>query len=387
MAKRDYYEVLGISKNASDDEIKKAYRKLALKYHPDVNKEEGAAAKFAEVNEAYECLSDKNKRAQYDQFGHDGPRFNPGSSPFDGFGGFGDSPFFNGFSDIFGFSADGSARQAYSAKKPKPDFDKPEDGRDVQINMEVTFKDSVYGCIKEFDLNLTEECNACHGTGIVSNSSIVECDTCHGTGTMTVQKRNGFMVQISTTVCSSCGGLGWKVEHCKKCNGQKRVASKHHVKLSIPVGIKTGQKLRMPNEGECGVHGGKNGALYINIKVGNPPNNIMTVNNDIHIKLHINPILASLGGEMTIPSFDKNKPDIKLSIPKHVKNGQTLTIVGEGLKTKTATGNLVAELEIESLDNVSDEQRRLLDSLLSTIKDYNNPLTKNDLDTLKRFRE
>ena len=244
-SKRDYYEVLGVSKNATPEELKSAYRKLAMKLHPDRCKDPDAKDKFAEVNEAYEVLSDKDKRDKYDQFGFDGPQGfgggpGPGFDPFSFFkshfgrmGGFG-SMFGEDDDGPFGFG--GHAHQQHQ----DPDFDSPEDGRDIEINVKIPFKDMLHDTTREFDFQGDEPCSACGGRGIKQGSKPITCLKCSGSGRIIQTTRNGFMMSQTISACPECHGQGVKVDVCPSCSGAGRVAKKKHVSVNIPAGIEVG---------------------------------------------------------------------------------------------------------------------------------------------------
>ena len=254
MAKRDYYEVLGVSKTANDDEIKKAYRSLAKKYHPDVCKEPDAEAKFKEVQEAYEVLSDSTKRQQYDQFGHDGPM---GSGGFDGFnfgGGFG------GFEDIFSSFFGGGIRQISQNGQTR--------GRNLKTSITLTFEEAAFGVEKEITLNKYDTCKDCSGTGALSGKDIETCPQCHGRGRVIVEQ-NSFFGRVQTeTTCPRCNGKGKTIKNkCTTCHGEGRVKNISKFKVKIPSGVEDEQTLTVSGKGEAGLNGGLNGDLYININV------------------------------------------------------------------------------------------------------------------------
>ena len=244
--KRDYYEVLGVNKNASDDEIKHAYRKLAVQYHPDRCKDADAKDKFQEISEAYSILSDKDKRAQYDQFGFDGPQmhgaggFPHGFDPFDLFRAhFGGGNSFD--DDNEGFNPFGFGRMRRN-RQNTPDYDSPEDGSDLQMKLDLTFKESLSGCIKDIDVTLNEQCPECGGRGIENGSTPEKCTHCNGTGQIVHTQRNGFMMSQTISPCPYCHGQGISAKPCKKCHGEKRIAAKKHMSVKVPAGIDAGQR-------------------------------------------------------------------------------------------------------------------------------------------------
>ena len=253
MAKRDYYEVLGLQKGASQEEIKKAYRQLAKKYHPDINKEPGAEEKFKEINEAYDTLSDEQKKARYDQFGHEDPTqgFGGGQGFSGGFGGFG------GFDDIINSFFGGRARSSSSQTEPRQ-------GADVEKQMNITFEEAVYGCKKRVRLSVDEECMQCGGTGAYSKDDIKVCPKCKGQGRVLIRQQTIFGTSTVQTTCPDCNGKGKIVtKKCEACNGKGRVRRTKDVEITIPAGIQTGMTLRMEGYGESGYNGGPSGDLYI----------------------------------------------------------------------------------------------------------------------------
>ena len=374
--KRDYYEVLGVSKNATDQEIKSAYRKLAVRYHPDKQagksdaEKKEAEEKFKECSEAYEVLSDKSKRANYDQFGFDSQSgFSSGgmdmgdfmrrhASMFRGFGfGFGDDDDFS----PFGF---GGMRQAH---REAPDPNRPEDGRNIQTRIEIDFKQAINGMTKEFDINLSEPCSECNGTGVEKGSSVEQCSHCHGQGMLVQQQRTPFGVSITQSICPFCHGSGYSMKRCKKCNGERRIPTKKHIKLKIPAGIDTGARLRLKGMGECGVCGGADGNLYADIVVRKSD---LFERHDMNVVVHVpvSPVTATLGGKIEVPS---PYGYVKATVPAGIKSGHQLVVKGKGIKSDAVTGNLIAVLDIEGMTKLSDEQKELLEKLSKTMTDEN----------------
>ena len=277
--KRDYYEVLGVSKSATPDEIKKAYRKLAMKYHPDRNHEPGAEDKFKEINEAYEVLSDEKKRATYDQFGHAGMdgAFGQGGGFSQGFTDFGD------LGDIFGsffgggFGGGGSRRSS----------NQPRQGQDRYMQMRIDFMDSIFGKTETISLDVDETCKHCNGSGAESPSDVQTCPTCHGSGYVMSQQRTPFGVIQQQSVCPDCHGTGKKVTRaCSHCHGKGYEHRRVKLDIKIPAGIQSGQQIRIPGKGERGTNGGPNGDLYIEIMV-TPHPTFKREDNNIFIKVPI----------------------------------------------------------------------------------------------------
>ncbi len=302
MAKRDYYEVLGVSKSADENEIKKAYRKLAKKYHPDANPgDKEAEEKFKEVGEAYEVLSDSQKRAAYDQYGH--AAFEQGGMESGGgFGGFsggvdmGDifESFFGGFGDVFG---GGSSRRRNG----------PVNGSDIQVSLTLSFEEAVFGCSKEINITVTDNCDQCHGSGAKPGTNAETCSRCHGSGQESVMRQTAFGAMRSVTTCSACGGKGKIIkEKCPKCGGQGRLRVTKRVKVDVPKGINHGQSIRKAGLGEAGINGGQPGDLYIEIRVM-PHKQFVRSGNDILLDVNIDMIQAALGDNITIPTLEGNE--------------------------------------------------------------------------------
>ena len=302
--KRDYYEVLGVSKGASDDEIKKAYRKLAKKYHPDVNPgDQAAEAKFKEVNEAYSILSDKEKRARYDQFGHAGvdPNYGAGG-PGGGFGfdmgdiDLGDifgSFFGGGFGGFGGFGGSSSARR-----------NGPQKGESLRANLTITFEEAAFGCEKELNLNRSEECEACHGSGCEPGTTAETCPDCRGTGVVRVQQRTGGFAFSSTAACTRCRGTG-KIIHspCKACGGSGSVKKSKRVTVSIPAGIDDGQAVSLRGQGNAGKNGGPAGDLIVGVRV-KPSSQFRRDGTTVLYEQPVTFYQAVMGAELEIPTID-----------------------------------------------------------------------------------
>lgn len=326
MAKRDYYEVLGISKNATKDEIKKAYRLLAKKYHPDVNKEQDAEKKFKEVNEAYEVLSDDQKRQMYDQYGHQaleqGAHFDSGANPFSGFG-FGD---FGGIDlgDIFGsfFGGRSSGQRANYNTQPMR-------GRNINSRIRINFIDSVLGKTIEENLTKHEMCPSCKGSGAENPSDIVQCSECNGYGQINIQKRTPFGIVNSTQICKNCSGFGKIIKSkCKECKGNKTISKVVKTKITIPAGIKNNQEIIVEGFGEAGINGGRSGDLLIQVLVENHKYFVREQNN-IHIDFPVSFLDILNEAKVDIPTPYGNE-QIKLS--NDLKTGDVITIKEKGFK-------------------------------------------------------
>lgn len=368
-SKIDYYEVLGVKKDATDDELKKAYRKLAMQYHPDRCKDPDAKDKFSKINEAYEVLSDKEKRAAYDQFGHDGLNgmhgFSPGGfNPFDVFRAhFGENPFANNsmFSD-FGFSP---FRQHDNSNNYMHDIDAPEDGSDLQMPMTLSFDEALHGCIKDIEITLDKECPECNGRGVEKGSTPVKCSHCNGTGQEVTTQRNGFMVYQSISDCPYCHGQGMSASICKTCNGQKRLPAKKKISVKIPQGIADGQRVRIHGNGQCGIKGGKNGDMYIRMHV--LPSNIFRRNGtslDLTTKVQVDAILATLGGQIDVRTPWET---LKVDVPIETTNGTTSVLRGSGVHSKQGNGNLNVVFELIPFKNLTSEQKQKLKELRNSL--------------------
>ena len=339
-SKRDYYEVLGVNKNATDDELKKAYRKLAKKYHPDANPDnkQEAEAKFKEVNEAYETLSDAQKRRMYDQFGPDGPQgFNGAGGPFggqggyysyngSGFEGFGD---FGDLGDIFSsFFGGGFGKSSRRNNGPKK-------GADLNLHMEISFEEAFLGVEKEIVINRNEQCDVCKGTGAKPGTSVTKCTMCNGTGQVK-QVQNTILGQMQTTrTCSACHGTGEVIkEPCDNCRGKGTIRKQPRIKVKIPAGIDDGQTVVLRGEGEPGEKGGPKGDLYITI--GIKRHSIYTrKGNNVMCEVPITITQATLGADLEIPMVDGAKE--KYKIPDGTQTGTKFIIRNKGFKSVNST--------------------------------------------------
>lgn len=363
MAKRDYYEVLGLAKGASDQDIKKAYRKMAKKYHPDVNSDEGAEDKFKEVNEAYEVLSDSQKKATYDQFGHAG--LDGQGQGFGGGQGFSD---FGGFEDIFGSFFGGGFGGGQSRASTGP-----QKGNDRFMQMRVDFMDAVFGKTEEISLEVDEQCSECLGSGAKSKDDIETCETCHGNGRVVTQQRTAFGVFQSESVCPTCHGTGKTIKNkCPKCHGSGHEHKRIKLDIKIPAGIQSGQQIRISNKGEKGVNGGPNGDLYIEILVA-PHKSFVRDGNDIRISVPISNIDAVLGTELDIPTV---YGDVSLKIPSGTQSGTKFRLKGKGVKsTRGYQGDQYVEVKVEIPKKLSKQEKELYAKLRDTGK-YESPFDK-----------
>jgi len=358
MSKRDYYEVLGVNKSASEDEIKKAYRTLAKKYHPDVSTETNAEAKFKEVQEAYDVLSDKTKKAQYDQFGH---------QAFDGtggFGGFGGGGFNAGdfdFGDIFSaFFGGGGSRTQRSGNRPRK-------GADIQRRMQITFEESIFGKKEKIRIPVYDECHVCHGLGAESKNDVHACSQCHGTGTITVESQTLFGRTQTRRTCPTCNGTGKEItKKCRNCNGEGVERINKEIEIKVPEGIETGQQIRLEGFGNKGSNGGPNGDLYIVFDVKESDTYIRQ-GDDIIIGIPITFAQAALGTEIEVPTVYGN---VLLKIPAGTQSDSKFRIKGKGapnVRTK-AKGDQHVVVTVMTPTKLNSEQKKIFERL-SKIED------------------
>ncbi len=372
MNKKDYYEVLGVSKSASQDEIKSAFRKLAKKYHPDVSKEPDAEAKFKEAQEAYAVLSDEEKRRQYDQFGH--AAFQNGGAG-GGFGDFDFSGFDYGdiFDNIFGSFGGGFGTHSSSNRAHR--------GSDSLIRMKLSFDEAVFGCKKDIEVDVVEECSECNGKGGFGETT---CDKCHGSGTITSEQHTIFGSFLSKTTCPKCEGVGKTYDRiCNHCHGNGRVKVKKELEIKIPAGVDTGSRLKLSGKGSAGTNGGPNGDLYIEFTVTDHEFFVRD-NNDIYIEAPITVTEAILGCKKEIPTLYGN---VTLSIPAGSESGEKHRIKGKGINNEAThkKGDMYIVLKIITPKKLSKEQKSLLEQLSKTdlsddndIRDFERFVKKNN---------
>ena len=364
--KRDYYEVLGLSKGASEEEIKKAYRKMAKKYHPDINKEPGAEEKFKEINEAYEVLSDPQKKATYDQFGHAGMDgagfggFSQGGSDFSGFGGFEDI-----FGSFFGGGFGGSSNRRANTG--------PRKGNDRFMQMRINFMDAIFGKTETINIDVDEQCKECNGTGAYSASDIHTCSRCNGSGYVTTQSRTMFGVMQQQTVCPECNGTGKKISRkCSKCGGRGYEHKRVKLDIKIPAGIQSGQQVRVAGKGERGINGGPNGDLYIEILV-TPHKVFQREGYDISISVPVSAIDATLGCKVDVPTV---YGDVSLTIPAGTQHGTKFRLKGKGVKSPRGTqGDEYVEVRVEIPTKLSHEEKELYERIRNK-KGYESPFDR-----------
>ena len=374
MAKKDYYEILGVSKTATESEIKKAYKRLAMKYHPDKNQDNKAEAeaKFKEVKEAYEILTDAQKKAAYDQYGHAAfeQGGGAGAGGFGGFSGFGGGAFDDLFSDFFG----GGRGRGQTASR----------GADLQYNIQLTLEEAANGVSKEIKVPTWVTCDTCHGQGTEKSSDVVTCDTCHGAGV--VQMRQGFFAVQQE--CPTCHGRGKVVKNpCKKCHGEGRVQKNKTLSVTIPAGVDTGNRIRLAGEGEAGLNGAPAGDLYVQVQI-NQHAIFERDGTNLHCEIPINIVLASLGGEVEVPTLNGK---VSLTIPAETQTGKMFRLRGKGIKSLrgSSVGDLYCHVVVETPVNLTSKQKELLKELGESFKadksSKHSPKEKSFFDKVKKF--
>ena len=351
--KRDYYEVLGVSKGASEDEIKKAYKKMARKYHPDLNPgDKSAEEKFKEVNEAYEVLSDADKRARYDQYGHAGvdPNFGAG-----GFGGGFDGGFdFSDLGDIFGSFFGGGFG---GGRRTNPNA--PQRGESIRMAVTISFEEAAFGCEKEVTVERYEACDTCHGSGCAPGTSPEVCPDCHGTGTVQVRRQTPMGVFATSSPCPKCGGKGRIIHQpCKDCRGSGMMRKKKTIQASIPAGIDNGQTISVRGQGNAGKNGGPAGDLLITITV-RPHELFRREGTSVLCEAPITFTQAVLGAELEIPTIDGK---VKYTLPEGTQSGTTFRLKGKGIPSINGRGrgDQYVTVYIETPRNLNKEQKEAL---------------------------
>ena len=350
MGGEDYYETLGISRNAEDAEIKKAYRNLARKFHPDVCKESGAEDKFKKINEAYSVLSDEQKKRQYDNMGHE-TFTNASKGSYTGGGSYGGSGFssdFSGFGDIFDFFGGGQRRAG------------PQPGADLLMRIQIRLEDAVTGMDRDIELMHTESCTACSGSGS-ETKRLNTCPRCGGTGQMRQASQSPFGQFIRMTPCTQCNGRGKIPEKvCRECKGSGHTRAKRKISVHIPAGIDNGMRLRMEGYGEAGDYGAHNGDLFIEVYVL-PHGKFARSGDNLEMGIEITPAQAVLGTSIDIETIDKRHLDLK--VPAGVQYNTALKIGGEGVKRRGKPGDLLVRVKIVTPRSVSNEQKELYEKI------------------------
>jgi molecular chaperone DnaJ len=371
MSNRDYYEILGVGRNASDDEIKAAFRKLARQYHPDVSKEEHAEEKFKEINEAYGVLSDPEKRARYDRFGREG---------LGGIGG-GYRDYSADFSDLFEEFFGGLGGFGFSSGRRQP-RNSPRRGRDLQMQVTLTFEEAVFGVEKEIEFQRDETCSRCGGSGAEPGTTPIRCSTCNGHGEVR-QVRQTFLGQmVQTATCPACNGRGETISSpCKTCRGVGLERKNVRKKVQIPAGVDVGTQIRLNGEGGPGAFGGPNGSLFLVLDV-KPHPFFKRRDNDILLNLDINVAQAALGAEVNVPTIDGEE---KLKIPPGTQPGKIFHLKGRGaphVRNKNQRGDQIVVVNVAIPTKLSKEQRELFEKLAKSLGADVKPQEKGFLDWL-----
>lgn len=377
MSKRDYYEILGIEKNASEAEIKKAFKRLAMKYHPDRNPDNKEAEEnFKEAKEAYEVLADPQKRSAYDQFGHAG--VDPSAGGGAGFGGAGGASFSDIFGDVFGdIFGGGRARGGGGSRAFR--------GDDLQYNLELSLEDAVRGTQVDVRIPTHVACDECGGSGAKKGTSPSTCPTCGGVGQVRMQQ--GFFSLQQT--CPRCHGSGNIInDPCGKCHGQGRIQKHKTLSVKIPAGVDSGDRIRLSGEGEAGEHGGPPGDLYV--QIGVRPHPIFERDGtDLYCEVPINMVTAALGGELEVPTLDGR---VKLKIPAETQSGKQFRLRGKGVRSVRGAqvGDLMCKVQVETPVNLTKHQKELLEELNQSLTEdsvQHSPRSSSWLDGVKKFFE
>lgn len=376
MAKKDYYEILGVSKSADEREIKKAYKRLAMKYHPDKNQDNKveSEAKFKEVKEAYEILTDPQKKAAYDQYGY--AAFEQGGNGGFGGGFNGGADFSDAFGDIFSEFFGGGARGGRSSQAAR--------GADLQYNLNLSLEEAAAGITKEIKVPTWATCDVCHGKGAENAADIKTCETCHGSGV--VQMRQGFFAVQQE--CPTCHGSGKSIKNpCKKCHGEGRIQKTKTLSVTIPAGVDTGNRIRLSGEGEAGKNGAPSGDLYVQVQV--KEHAIFERDGiNLHCEIPINIVLAALGGEVQVPTLNGK---VSLTIPAETQTGKVFRLKSKGIKSlRGATmGDLYCHVVVETPVSLTAKQKELLkelgESLTGDKHSKHSPKEKSFFDKVKKF--
>jgi molecular chaperone DnaJ len=371
MAKRDYYEILGVARTASQDELKNAFRQLARKYHPDVSKEADAEERFKEINEAYAVLSDEQKRAAYDRFGHAGVQ---GSGAPD----FSSVDFSDIFEEIFGFGGFGG----FGGRSSGRSRNMPRRGADLQLKVQLSFEEAIFGIEKKIEFTRDEPCNTCGGKGAEPGTTPMRCSVCNGTGEVRQVRQTilGSMVQVAT--CSNCGGTGEVISTpCHTCGGRGLERKTRKETINIPAGVDTGNQIRLAGEGQPGINGGPNGNLYLVIEVL-PHKFFRRKENDILLDLSINVAQAALGAEIEVPTVDGPAP---LKIAPATQPGQVLRLRNKGVPyvRSNRRGDQLIIVNVEVPKTLTAEQRTLFEQLAHSLGSEVRPQERGIFDWLK----
>ena len=353
-SQRDYYEVLGVGRSADAQELKRAYRKLAMDYHPDRNPSGDAAEKFKEINRAYEVLSDDQKRQAYDRFGHAGVEGGAGGAGFDGF------THFDGFGDIFDQFFGGGTRGSGRRRRG------PGRGSDLRYNMRLTFEEAVFGVEKEIEFQRQERCSHCAGKGAEPGTELATCPECNGAGEIRRSQQSIFGQFVNVTACGRCQGEGRIVPNpCEECRGTGRTRQNRKIAVKVPAGCDDGAQIRIGNEGEAGARGGESGNLYVVLNVA-PHERFERVEDHIVLELPVNVAQAALGAELSIPTLDG---EMEFEVPPGTQSGEDFVIRGKGVPHLRAAGrgDMVVRVTVVVPETLTDGQRALLEQLAETM--------------------
>lgn len=347
-SKRDYYEALGVPRNAGQAEVKRAFRRLAMKYHPDRNQNDGAEGQFKEINEAYEVLSDPERRAVYDRFGHAGAE-GAFARPFEGFG-------FGGLGDIFDAFFGATATRQRTAER----------GADLRVGLTLSFAEAVFGCEKKFDMERTEVCSACQGLRAEPGTDVERCPSCGGSGEVRRVQRSIFGQFVNIAPCGRCGGEGRVVQQpCRRCRGAGREKVIRRLEVKIPAGVEGGAQIRLSGEGEMGRYGGPQGNLYVLLRVQDHPV-FQRDDHDILYDLQINFVQAALGDEAEIPTLDGPRP---FRMPAGTQSGDVFSLKGLGVPHLRSSdrGDMLVRVQVVTPTRLSDDQKQLLLKLAESL--------------------
>ncbi|QOR35584.1 molecular chaperone DnaJ [Clostridium sp. 'deep sea'] len=362
--KRDYYDILGVNREASSDELKRAYRKLARSHHPDVSDDPNSEEKFKEINEAYQVLSDPQKRQQYDQFGHAGMGNQGGFE-----GGFG------GFEDIFDMMFNGGFGGRASRTGPQA-------GADLRYDITLSLEEAVFGVEKEITIRRNEVCDTCNGSGAEPGSKVHTCSQCKGAGKIKRAQQTPFGQFVNVVTCPKCNGKGKTIEkHCETCHGQGKVIKKRRINITIPPGVDNGSRLRVAGKGEAGEHGGPYGDLYVFIRVKTHPH-IERRKESLHTKKKISFVQAALGSEISVETLDGK---MKLKIPAGTQTGSAFRIENKGVpyNRRGARGNFYVTVQVHVPKKLNNEQIKALSEFAKASGEQVNPPDKTIWDKIK----
>ncbi|MBX7208956.1 MAG: molecular chaperone DnaJ [Verrucomicrobiaceae bacterium] len=377
--KRDYYEVLGVPRDVSPEDMKKAYRKLAVQFHPDKNPgDKSAEEKFKEIGEAYDVLSDADKRAAYDRYGH--AAFSGGMGGGPAGGGFHDP--FDIFREVFGGGGGGGIFETFfgGGGGGRRRSDGPQRGSDLRYGMAITLEEAAHGCEREIDYERLVPCKTCSGSGSASGAGKKTCRTCGGVGQV-ISSRGFFQIQQT---CPDCGGVGETItDPCKPCHGAGRVKEHAHVKLKVPAGIEEGSRLRSQGNGDAGTKGGQPGDLYIVVQI-KPHDVFERDGNDLHCDVPLSYPVAALGGEINVPTIEGQA---SLKVPGGTQNGTTFRLRGKGMKIlgSNSSGDLFVHVQIAVPTKLNAEQRDALEAFAKSLGDHISPMEEGFLEKAKKF--